>query len=30
MAIGDTPITIVGNVVADTELRFTPAGGWGL
>ena len=26
MAIGDTPITIVGNVVADPELRFTPSG----
>ncbi len=26
MAIGDTPITVVGNVVADPELRFTPAG----
>lgn len=23
---GDTPITIVGNVVAEPELRFTPAG----
>ncbi|AFU62183.1 ssDNA binding protein [Streptomyces phage SV1] len=23
---GDTPITVVGNVVADPELRFTPAG----
>ena len=26
MAQGDTPITIVGNVVADPELRFTPSG----
>ena len=26
MAIGDTPITLVGNVVADPELRFTPSG----
>ena len=26
MAIGDTPITLVGNMVADPELRFTPAG----
>jgi single-strand DNA-binding protein len=26
MAAGDTPITIVGNLVADPELRFTPAG----
>ena len=26
MAQGDTPITVVGNVVADPELRFTPAG----
>ncbi|MDO5512188.1 single-stranded DNA-binding protein [Corynebacterium sp.] len=26
MAIGDTPITVVGNVVADPELRFTPSG----
>ena len=26
MAIGDTPITLVGNIVADPELRFTPAG----
>lgn len=26
MAVGDTPITIVGNIVADPELRFTPAG----
>lgn len=26
MAQGDTPITLVGNVVADPELRFTPAG----
>jgi len=23
---GETPITIVGNIVADPELRFTPAG----
>jgi len=23
---GDTPITIVGNIVADPELRFTPSG----
>lgn len=26
MAQGDTPITVVGNIVADPELRFTPAG----
>ncbi len=26
MAAGDTPITLVGNLVADPELRFTPAG----
>lgn len=26
MAQGDTPITIVGNMVADPELRFTPKG----
>jgi single-strand DNA-binding protein len=26
MAAGDTPITVVGNLVADPELRFTPAG----
>lgn len=26
MAQGDTPITIVGNLVADLELRFTPSG----
>lgn len=26
MAQGETPITIVGNVVADPELRFTPSG----
>ena len=26
MAQGDTPITIVGNIVADPELRFTPSG----
>ena len=26
MAIGDTPITLVGNIVNDPELRFTPAG----
>jgi single-strand DNA-binding protein len=26
MAAGDTPITICGNLVADPELRFTPAG----
>ena len=26
MAQGDTPITIVGNVVADPELRCTPSG----
>ncbi|MGC2866011.1 single-stranded DNA-binding protein [Corynebacterium glutamicum] len=25
MAQGDTPITVVGNVVADPELRFTPS-----
>ena len=26
MAQGDTPITLVGNVVADPELRYTPSG----
>lgn len=26
MAIGDTSITVVGNLVADPELRWTPAG----
>lgn len=26
MAQGDTPITLVGNVVADPELKYTPAG----
>jgi len=26
MAQGDTPITLVGNLVAEPELRFTPAG----
>ena len=26
MAAGDTPITIVGNLVDDPELRFTPTG----
>ncbi|MFI8695773.1 single-stranded DNA-binding protein [Dietzia sp. Die43] len=26
MAQGDTPITVVGNIVADPELRFTPSG----
>ncbi|MGP9725428.1 single-stranded DNA-binding protein [Corynebacterium sp. AOP40-9SA-29] len=26
MAQGDTPITLVGNLVADPELRYTPAG----
>lgn len=26
MAQGDTPITLVGNCVADPELRFTPSG----
>ena len=26
MAPGDTPITLVGNIVADPELRFTPSG----
>ena len=26
MSQGDTPITIVGNIVADPELRFTPSG----
>ena len=26
MAAGDTQITIVGNLVADPELRFTPSG----
>ena len=25
MAQGDTNITVVGNIVADPELRFTPA-----
>ena len=23
---GETPITIIGNIVAEPELRFTPAG----
>lgn len=26
MAQGETPITVVGNIVADPELRFTPSG----
>jgi single-strand DNA-binding protein len=26
MAMGDVPITVVGNLVADAELRYTPAG----
>src|ERR1700760_3867524 len=26
MAAGDTPITVVGNLVAEPELRFTPSG----
>src|ERR1700722_16667102 len=26
MAAGDTPITVVGNLVADPELRFTASG----
>lgn len=26
MSQGDTPITVVGNIVADPELRFTPSG----
>ncbi len=26
MAQGDTPITVVGNLVADPELRYTPTG----
>lgn len=26
MASGDTPITIVGTIVADPELRYTPSG----
>ena len=26
MAIGDIPITVVGNLTADPELRFTPSG----
>ena len=26
MAQGDTPITLVGNMVADPELRYTPSG----
>ena len=26
MALGDTPITIIGNLVADPELRFTSSG----
>lgn len=26
MAQGDTPITVVGNIVADPELRYTPNG----
>ncbi|MDC7338941.1 single-stranded DNA-binding protein [Streptomyces lydicus] len=26
MSVGETPITIVGNLAADPELRFTPSG----
>ncbi|WP_042430233.1 single-stranded DNA-binding protein [Streptacidiphilus anmyonensis] len=26
MSVGETPITIVGNLTADPEIRFTPAG----
>jgi len=26
MAMGDIPLTVVGNLTADPELRFTPAG----
>lgn len=26
MSQGDTPITVVGNIVADPELRYTPSG----
>lgn len=26
MSFGDTPITVVGNLVADVELRYTPNG----
>ena len=26
MAAGDTNITVIGNMVADPELRFTPSG----
>ena len=26
MAQGDTPITVVGNIVADPEVRYTPSG----
>jgi single-strand DNA-binding protein len=26
MAMGDVPITVVGNLVADAELRYTPTG----
>ena len=26
MSVGETPITIVGNLTADPELRFTPSG----
>ncbi|MGW2370291.1 single-stranded DNA-binding protein [Streptomyces sp. NPDC001667] len=26
MSVGETPITIVGNLTADPELRYTPAG----
>jgi len=26
VAIGDTPITVVGNLTADPDLRFTPSG----
>ena len=26
MAQGDTPITLVGNIASDVELRFTPSG----
>ncbi|WP_369233268.1 single-stranded DNA-binding protein [Streptomyces sp. R21] len=26
MSVGETPITVVGNLAADPELRFTPSG----
>ncbi|WP_043270746.1 single-stranded DNA-binding protein [Streptomyces sp. CT34] len=26
MAVGETPITVVGNLAADPELRYTPSG----